>query len=474
LTARRLRPRAPYERIAAIADIDSVGPAAAALEAPRPSPHLARWDIAAQDDDGVVVARATIRGAPVLIAAQDERFLRGSAGANHADALRGLFELARAERSAAVVILAASAGVRLHEANPAEGSLARALAALLELRAAGIPVVSVCVADTFGGASVVACAAERIAMTPGARLGLSGPAVIETARGRSEIDARDANALAALFGAQARSAAGYVDLVADDADAIRDWIAAPTHRSTSFASRVDAMQQRLAARLAVPLDGESRATGTRAVVTSSQLPKTAAPLYAGANPVDATGWLWRIRDRPVWLTRAIGTGVIGPHEAHALSGAIIEHVARWKATGTGTLWIVGDSHGHEASRRAELLCVSQYLAQLAATVALVRAQGIRVRGALTDTGHSAAFFVTALQADEVHALARARVVAMEPAAIARVLALPASRIAALVEDDPVIGQPVRHFAQWGAIAGILPDAEALRVLIHSAGDAEPR
>ena len=91
-----------------------------------------------------------------------------------------------------------------------------------------------------------------------------------------------------------------------------------------------------------------------------------------------------------------------------------------------------------------------------------------LRVALTDTGHSAAFFATALQADAVYALEQARVVAMEPAAIARVLGLPAAQIAALVEDDPLIGQPVRHFARWGAIAEVLPDAAALRARMNAA------
>jgi acetyl-CoA carboxylase carboxyltransferase component len=136
--------------------------------------------------------------------------------------------------STAVVILAASSGVRLHEANPAEWALARALAALLDLRASGVPVVTVAVADTFGGASVLACAAERIALMPGTRLGLSGPAVIEVARGRDEVDAGDAGAVAALFGAEARAAAGHVELVADDADAVRGWIAAAIRESIPF------------------------------------------------------------------------------------------------------------------------------------------------------------------------------------------------------------------------------------------------
>ena len=99
-------------------------------------------------------------------------------------------------------------------------------------------------------------------------------------------------------------------------------------------------------------------------------------------------------------------------------------------------------------------------------VALARSEGVRVRGALTAIGHSAAFFATALQADEVYALERSRVVAMEPAAIARVLGLPAAQIDALVESDPLIGHPVRQFARWGAIAAILPDARALRALMN--------
>src|SRR5262249_2523202 len=158
-------------RISAIADPGSVAPIDDRLAAPRPSPHLERWGIRPREDDGVVLARATIDRLPVFIAAQDERFLGGSAGVRHSEALHGLFDVARRERPRAVVVLAASGGVRLHEANPAELALARALAGLLELRAAGVPVLSLGVGDVFGGASVLACAAEEIALLPGARLG---------------------------------------------------------------------------------------------------------------------------------------------------------------------------------------------------------------------------------------------------------------------------------------------------------------
>ena len=145
---------------------------------------------------------------------------------------------------------------------------------------------------------------------------------------------------------------------------------------------------------------------------------------------------------------------------------MIAHLAA-SDTPEGSLLIhVGDSSGHEASRNAELLCISQYLAQHAAVLALLRSRGVRIRGLLTTLGHSAAFFATALQADEVYALSGARVVAMDPAAIARVLRLPERQIATLVESDPVVGQPIAHFARWGGITAILPatDSDRLRSL----------
>ena len=102
--------------------------------------------------------------------------------------------------------------------------------------------------------------------------------------------------------------------------------------------------------------------------------------------------------------------------------------------------------------------MSQYLAQHAAVLALLRARGVRVVGLLTGTGHSAAFFVNALQASRTYALPGARVVAMEPPAIARVTRLDPSRFGALIEDDPVLGHPVRHFAAWSGIAELHSDA----------------
>jgi malonate decarboxylase beta subunit len=473
-----LRPLPPRERMAAVADPGSVQPVDASFDAPRPSPHLARWRIAARDDDGIVVARATICGANVLMAAQDERFLGGSVGANHGDLLRRLFVRGKAERPAAVILLAASAGVRLHEANAAEFALARALAALLDLRAAGVPVLAVGVADVFGGASVLACAALRTALLPGVRLGLSGPAVIETARGSSELDAADAHAVDATFGAKARAAAGQVELLAGTAEAVRAWIGGCLNEAVPLDTWVRAMQERLAARLAGRADAAAAAAPGRsaeaAATPVSPLPRKLASLYAQASPADRGRWLWRMRGRQFWLTRPPGSGTVGPREAHGLDAALLAHLAGAAPAGAHTVFLVDDSRGHEASLGAEALCVAQYLALHAAVLALLRARGVRLCGLLTGTGHSAAFFANALQAPEVYALADARVVAMEPAAVARVTRLPEPELAALIDNDSLLGHPVRHFARWGGIAGILPDADPARLLALAARAANAR
>ncbi|TMG97632.1 MAG: biotin-independent malonate decarboxylase subunit beta, partial [Betaproteobacteria bacterium] len=178
-----IRPLPSTARIAALADDGIV----TSLDGSRPSPYLDRFGLAAQDDDGVATARIEVAGATVLIAAQDERFLRGSVGANHGEALRALFVRAQHERPAAIVVLLASGGVRLHEANAAELALARALRALFDARIAGVPVLTIAVGDVFGGSSILACAADRTALLTSARIGLSGPKVIESVHGKWEL-----------------------------------------------------------------------------------------------------------------------------------------------------------------------------------------------------------------------------------------------------------------------------------------------
>ena len=436
----RLVGATPQARIAALADSGSVQ----CFAPPGPSPHLARYGIAARDDDGVVVASIRIDGARVLVAAQDERYLGGSVGERHGAALLAMLESARRERPAAVVLLLASGGVRLHEANAAEIALARALRSMLDARVDGLAVLAIGAGHVFGGASVLACAADRLALLPGSRIGLSGPRVLESVHGKWEIDADDPQDVDNVFGAAARNQAGHVELLADDADVVRAWVTRAARDRPSFESQVYAMHTRLSARIS----GEP-----------TRMPAfEALPCFDGATPVDRDGRLWR---RPeCWLTPPNSGAAIGPADAHAQDSALLLHVAAPRGEGPAAIVLVEDSAGHQVSRAAEMRLVSQYLAHHAAVLALLRAQGRRLVGLLSGVGHSAAFFANSLQAPVLYALPEARVVAMEPAAIARVTGLDASK---LVDDDPLLGQPVRHFAAWGGISKIVTTASLVAI-----------
>ena len=173
------------------------------------------------------------------------------------------------------------------------------------------------------------------------------------------------------------------------------------------------------------------------------------PALAHAAPVDATGWLWRLRDSDIHVLRPLAPLAFDPAVAVATAQAIAGGLPP-----RSPLVVIEDSPGHAATRIAEVIGVSEYLAAHAARLAVLRREGSAVLGLLAGCGHSAAFFVNALQAATLDALAGARIEAMAPDAIARVTRLPADALAALIEDDALMGQPVRHLAALGGVARI--------------------
>jgi malonate decarboxylase beta subunit len=427
-----LRELAPAARLAAIADPGSVE----WLDAPRPSHYLGRFGITPQNDDGVVTARLRIDLRTYLAAAQDERFLRGSVGAAHGEALRQLFERAQRERPHGIVLLMASAGVRLHEANPAELALAHALRAMLDARASAIPIHAIAVGDVFGGASVLMCAVDRVAALPEIRLGLSGPKVVQTARGTGELDASDPAQVNALYGAEQRIRASLVDGIDDSAASVLAWLHQPAS-SASFEATITARGAILQSAAASPH-------------ATADLPRQWKAQAVGAG-------LWRRRD--AWIVAPFATQPVDAATLSALDAALLAQVGL--DGDRRPLVLLEDSPGHDVSREAERLFLSRYLAHHACVLKVLRVRGIHIAGALIGTAHSAAFFVNALQGDRLCAIEGARVIAMAPDAIARVTGLDA---ATLIESDPLLGQPLRHLASFGGVDSVLPDARPAPIL----------
>jgi malonate decarboxylase beta subunit len=188
------------------------------------SPHLAQLDAPVSFDDGVAIGQGRLFGETVFVAAQEGGFMGGAVGEVHGAKLTGLLLRAVRERPFAVVLLLESGGVRLHEANAGLIAVSEVMRALLEVRAAGIPVIVLVGGSNgcFGGMGIVARCANAIVMSEEGRLAMSGPEVIETANGVEEFDSRDRALVWRTTGGKHRYLLGDCQvLVADDSAAFR-------------------------------------------------------------------------------------------------------------------------------------------------------------------------------------------------------------------------------------------------------------
>ncbi|MYM39319.1 biotin-independent malonate decarboxylase subunit beta [Duganella qianjiadongensis] len=188
------------------------------------SPHLGQLNAPVAFDDGVAVGRASLNGQTVYTAAQEGGFMGGAVGEVHGAKLVGLLRRAVQDQASAVVLLVESGGVRLHEANAGLIAVSEVMRALLDARAAGVPVIVLVggANGAFGGMGIVARCANVVIMSEEGRLAMSGPEVIETASGVEEFDARDRALVWRSTGGKHRYLMGDChSIVADDIAAFR-------------------------------------------------------------------------------------------------------------------------------------------------------------------------------------------------------------------------------------------------------------
>ena len=232
------------------------------------SPHLAQLGVPCAFDDGVAIGRARLAGRTVFVAAQEGAFMGGGVGEVHGAKLVGLLQRAlhdpHAERPAAVLLLADSGGVRLHEANAGLIAVSEVMRALLDVRAAGVPVIVLVGSSNgcFGGMGIVSRCADWVVMSDVGRHAMSGPEVIEASHGVDEFNARDRALVWRTTGGRHRWLTGDCDaLVEDDVQAFREAAIAALnqHRPVTLES-LEAEHALLAERLRLldPEPGEGR------------------------------------------------------------------------------------------------------------------------------------------------------------------------------------------------------------------------
>ena len=222
----------------------------------QPSPHLAQLDLPGAFDDGVVVGCGRLAEKTVFVAAQEGQFMGGAVGEIHGAKIVGLLRRAVQEKPAAVLFLIDSGGVRLHEANAGLIAISEIMRAVLDARAAGVPVIALVGGScgAFGGMGIVAKLCSAIIISEEGRLALSGPEVIETVAGVEEFDSKDRALVWRVTGGKHRYLMGdCAMLVEDDIPAFRNGASeflAKWQEPAPSVSNLRVTQQTLESRLA--------------------------------------------------------------------------------------------------------------------------------------------------------------------------------------------------------------------------------
>jgi malonate decarboxylase beta subunit len=493
------------ERLAGLLDAGSFAEILPPTERCR-SPHLAQFGIAGAFDDGIVIGRGLLDGRPVLVAAQEGAFLGGTLGEVHGAKLVGLLRGAviGVARPEAILLLLDTGGVRLQEANAGEIAVGDAILAVLEARAAGIPVIALLGGRSgcFGGGSLIAaCCSGRAISEPG-RLGVSGPEVIETTIGVEEFDARDRPLVWRIFGGRTRHLLEGADLYTDDTISAFRMAAlaliaeAPAfhapHLSTQTLGHAarrrelgglrDATEvwQRLGLphgihdvtddvfRQVAVRHRRSRPNANPAATTDAQAFALTA-VADGALDWQGDSWitpdgviggmLRTERGEPIAVIGLIGGAPLGLDACLTLSRELTAVTA--EAPGRPILILV-DTIGQKMSRSDELLGLNQAIGHLAQTIVLARHCGHRVVTLLLGKAAAAAFIALVLVAERVVALPEAEPTVLSLAAVARVTKMPLAELERLSRMMPVLAPGLEPMQQLGAVQEVLPASPALK------------
>lgn len=182
------------------------------------SPHLSILNAPVSFDDGVVIGSGLLDKKKVYIASQEGKFMGGGVGEVHGAKITGLLRKAILNKVDGVILLLDTGGVRLHEANAGLIAVSEVMRAVLDVREAQIPVISLIGSSNgcYGGMGIVACCTNRIIMSEEGRLSMSGPEVIETANGVEEFDSRDKALVWRTMGGKNRYLLGDSHQLVDD------------------------------------------------------------------------------------------------------------------------------------------------------------------------------------------------------------------------------------------------------------------
>jgi hypothetical protein len=358
------------------------------------------------------VARCTLGGAQGYAAIVEGRIASGSIGMAEAARLVPLFRLARQEKVPLVLYLE-SAGARVSEGLKALGAFRAMYREALSAALAGAPIYAVVGRNCFGGASMLAHLARVRVLHPSAQLAMSGPSILAQAAGASALDEMFRAMAEATLGAEARRKASARNLcwdggtvfsaqalaAANATQGTRDWIA---ETLAALASRVP--------KRAAPAPAEPvlRKGLEKCFPEGYTLTDTAGVVTGEAKSgEEAIGLLGIIGGRPLGAERALGLA------SHAWKIALERRYRR--------AVVLLDCESHLANLDEERAVLSEYLAALSLSLAVLRATGTALETLVLGRSGGGVYVAMASPSDKVRVAHGTEIQVLPGAAIASIL-----------------------------------------------------
>jgi len=428
------------------------------------SPHLPHLNTPVAFDDGVIIGYGNLCGKMVFAAAQDGNFMGGAIGEVHGAKLVALLRKALQERPAAVILLVESGGVRLQEANAGLIAVSEVMRAMLAVRAAGIPVIVLNGGrhGCFGGMGIIANCADTLIMSTEARLGMSGPGVIETVHGVDEFDSSDRALIWQVSGGEHRYRSGDCQMLVVDTIAAFKAAAAQAMTITSQTvvdfSALEAEHAMLTQRLATfpPATGETACadTGRAEQLEAEWLPLVAQLFPEGCDIIEENSVLSGTAQMNGTTISVIGTtnhteiGVeIALQQAQLVLATVRDYPGR-------PILLLVDTTGQRLRRRDEVLGIQRYMAHLGKCIASARRNGHKIIALVYGQALSGGFVSSGMMADACYALSTSIIRVMDLSAMARIIKIPLETLTGLAQSHPVFAPGPENYLRMGGIQEI--------------------
>ena len=319
---------------------------------------------------------ASMMGVKCLILGFDYNRHHGSIGVAEASQIQTVLKLSR-ERGLPMALLIESSGIRVTDGTAGIASLRRVLRELMDARLEGARLLAMVTRCAFGGASLLACACDRLYMHSDSLLSMSGPKLIQQQVGIEHFNAGDPLAVKALMAGAARATVSQrMPLVNASVSAyvaaLKNWL----NESPSPAPQLQWLTTQwtcLCARLAQPLQLPQPLE-----LPSHLLPAHTSELLLQVCP--GTDELLFCEN--VWMTNGDATtrprvlGLMAPQGCSARDAlALVHALLQPLPNGQKRTVLLIDSPGHAATPEDEQVIFSEVLALLSLALRWLHRQG---------------------------------------------------------------------------------------------------